>query len=262
MTAQNPIPILESHLLKDVTHGFFTRQGGVSIGNYGTLNFSLKEGSLENVEENKRRALKALSLETLPLCLLKQVHGKTVHFVDQDWDFNTRLEGDALITNRYDVVLGVQTADCAPILLADPIEGFVGAIHGGWRGVAAGVIEETIQALLDRGANPRTLVASVGPCIARESYEVGEDLYEAMLDKDMMYEVFFGYKYPPGTRHFDLPGIVAKIIRGFGISVECLPYDTYASEDLFFSCRRAFHEKAMGFGGQLSAISLMPRKRS
>ena len=260
MTDQSPVPILESHILKEVTHGFFTRQGGVSIGNYGTLNFSLKGDSLENVEENKHRALKALSLEKFPLCLLKQIHGKKVHFVDEHWDFTTRLEGDALVTNRYDVVLGVQTADCAPVLIADPVEGLVAAIHAGWRGVVAGVVEETIQTLLDRGANLRTLRAAVGPCIAKESYEVGDELYEAVLKKNEIYEVFFGIESPPETRHFDLPGMVSGIIKGFGISMECLPYDTYASEDLFFSCRRAFHEKALGFGGQLSAISLMPRK--
>jgi YfiH family protein len=255
------VPVLKSHILKDVTHGFFTRQGGVSIGNYASLNCSLKEDTLENVQENRHRALEALSLEKFPLCLLKQVHGSTVHFVDDHWDFNKTLEGDALVTNRYDVVLGVQTADCMPILLADTKNELIGVIHAGWRGVVAGVIEKTIEMMRAHGSTGKNIVAAIGPCIAMKNYVVGDDFYEAFLEYDILSQIFFAYNdMAGGTRHFDLPAFAMKILKEKEVRVEQLPYDTYASEDLFFSCRRAQHEGATSFGGQLSAIALPLRK--
>lgn len=250
------VPVLKSHILKGVTHGFFTRLGGVSIGNYASLNFSLKGDSLENVEENRRRALHALDLEKFPLCLLNQVHGKKVHFVGENWDFNTLLDGDGLVTNRYDVVLGIQTADCVPILLFDAKHELIGAVHAGWHGIIAGVIEETIQTMVDHGAQAKNISAAIGPSIAMENYVIGEDFYDAMMAYDDMSLPFFVHNDRLGTRHFDLPAYADYKLTEAGVAVERLPYDTYASDDIFFSCRRAHHERAQSFGGHLSAIAL------
>ena len=194
MTDHSPhykVPVIHSHILDGICHGFFTRQGGVSVGVYASLNCSLKGDLEENVKRNRLLALEALSLQSLPLCLVKQVHGKEVVVVDTNWHPDLLPVGDALVTTRQDVVLGIQTADCVPVLLADRAHGVIGAVHAGWRGALKGVVEAAVDQMLSLGAKLSHLKAAIGPAIAQESYEVGPEVFEQFTTKNPSYEKFF-----------------------------------------------------------------------
>lgn len=254
---KNKVPVIKSHVLKGLNHGFFTRQGGVSTGIFKSLNCSFRdEDARENVLKNRSLAMEALGLQDKTLLTLKQVHSADVVTVKDAWAFDTAPEADAMVTTDAQFVLGVQTADCVPLLLADRAAGVIGAAHGGWRGVLKGVVENTLDAMVSMGAQLENIMAAIGPCIGQDSYEVGPEVREAFLEKDEAYREFFEHREFPESFQFNLPKLVRHALQAKGVEVERLPYDTYENEDLFFSCRRAQHEKSPGFGGHISLISL------
>lgn len=255
-----PVHIIKSGLLQNVTHGFFTRNGGVSKGDYESLNCSMKEtmdephlDRSENVLINRALALEALGVPADSLLTIRQVHGTTAILVTQPWDKPP--QADAMLTKRRDVTLAVQTADCVPILFMDTENEVIGAIHAGWKGALAGIVESTMDVLLEIGGDPFTTLAAIGPCISQKFFEVGPEVETAFLAKHPENKQFF--KKDAGSLFFDLAGYVKHILEKTGIKeVEVLPYDTYRQEDQFFSCRRSTHRKE-NFGGQLSAISFL-----
>ena len=256
-TATNQIPVIKSRILGDTTHGFFTRQGEVSTGMCHSLNCSFREYDIdENVRQNRSIAMEALSLKGETLAALRQVHGADVAVVDDTWDPSVITEADALVTKDPSFVLGIQTADCVPVLLSDPTNGVIGATHAGWRGALKGIAEATVDQMVALGAEAGNIVAAIGPCIAQDSYEVGQAVQDMFLVRDAENERFFLLQSFPEAIYFDLPAFVEHRLTQQGVQVERLPYDTYANEDLFFSCRRAQHEKSPGFGGHISLISL------
>src|SRR5579871_318283 len=168
-----------------VSHGFFTRKGGVSEGIYASLNCGRGSGDdAARIDENRRRAAKALGTSSERLCNLYQVHGKDVITAEQCWGQESLPKADAMVTNRPGIALGILTADCVPVLLADAQAGVIGAAHAGWRGALAGVIEKTAQAMVKLGATSSRIAAAVGPAIAQNSYEVGASLREEFTVKD------------------------------------------------------------------------------
>ncbi len=207
----------------------------------------------ENILINRALAMGALGVPVESLLTVRQVHGTTAIFVTQTWEESPR--ADALLTKRRDVTLAVQTADCVPVLFMDTENQIIGAIHAGWRGALAGIIESTLDALLEIGGDPLTTLASIGPCISQKFFEVGSEVEAAFLEKHPENKQFF--KKDADSLFFDLSGYVKHILEKAGVKeVELLPYDTYRQEDQFFSCRRSTHRKE-NFGGQLSAISFL-----
>ena len=243
-----------------VPHGFFTRRGGVSTGPYASLNCSLSgQDSRDAVLENRARAARAVGAASSALVGLTQVHGPEVVQVATPWPAGAGPRADAMVTDRPDIALGIVTADCAPILLADTRAGVVGAAHGGWRGAVAGVIEATIAAMARLGATPAMTVAAVGPCIRQGSYEVGDDLRDAVLAGSPSNHRFFS----PGRRErhwqFDLPGYCAARLAAAGIgSVAVIDADTATDEARFFSHRRRTLAGGGPIGHQISIIALEP----
>ncbi|SDB53701.1 peptidoglycan editing factor PgeF [Belnapia rosea] len=240
-------------------HGFFTRRGGVSEGPWAALNCSLSgQDDRERVRENRRRAADALGLPATALHGLTQVHGIAVAEVDAaGWREGEGPRADAVVTRRPGIALGIVTADCAPVLFADPEAGVIGAAHAGWRGAVDGVIEATIAAMAGLGARPQRMLAAVGPCIGQASYEVGPDLRDAVLARDPSDARHFA----PGRREdrwqFDLPGYCAARLSAAGIArVETAGLDTLAEEASFFSHRRRTLAGGGPIGHQLSAISI------
>lgn len=256
------VPILKAHCLKSVKHGFFTRQGGVSKGVYASLNCSFKEKAdqkdrdlKENVLENRQRAVEAAQLDPKKLCTLRQVHGNEVVVLKKVPSVVPAADG--LVTASSHLVLGIQTADCVPVLFLDRTHGVIGAAHAGWRGAVAGVVQNTVKAMLECGAQARSISAAIGPCINQASYEVGAELYDAFMAQSADNEEFFIEQDTPQKILFDLPGYVERQLEKLKIgNIERLPYCTYEQEDLFFSCRRATHRHEKDFGGHLSIISL------
>ena len=240
-----------------VRHGFFTRQGGVSDGIYASLNTGV--GSSDNparVAENRRRIAAHLGGTPDDLAACDQVHSAIAHAAEAGWRGH-RPEGDASVTRAPGVICGVLTADCAPILLADPEARVVGAAHAGWKGALGGIIQSTVDAMCALGAVPARMVAVVGPCIAQDSYEVGADYQDRFEAGAPGSGRFFVEGAAPDKRMFDLPGFVLWRLEQAGVGQSAWTgHDTRADETLFFSNRRAFLAGEPDFGRQMSAITL------
>ena len=247
--------------LTGLRHGFFTRRGGVSEGPWAALNCSLSgQDDRERVRENRRRVAGALGLDLPALHGLTQVHGIAVAEVDErGWLEGHGPQADALVTRRPGIALGIVTADCAPVLFADPEAGVIGAAHAGWRGAVDGVLEATLAAMEAIGAARGRITAAIGPCIAQPSYEVGSDLRDAVLARDAADARFFA----PGRREdrwqFDLAGYCAARLAAAGVAVvETAGTDTLANDDRFFSHRRRTLAGGGPIGHQISAIAIGP----
>lgn len=241
--------------LSGIRHGFFGRRGGVSDGDFSSLNASRTVGDdAANVTENVHRAVMALKGGPIQIALAKQVHGTNVHIVDESFSLDTRPEADALVTTRPGIALGILTADCAPILLADAGARVIGAAHAGWKGAVGGVLARTVETMESRGANRANIVAAIGPAISVENYEIGEDM-AATIRADhpdaAAFIVSDGFPKP----HFDVPGLVHHQARELGLkAVETVGGCTYATPDLYFSHRFATHN-AIRTGRQIALIA-------
>ena len=241
--------------LDGVAHGFFTRRGGVSRGLYDSLNCGPGSGDdPAAVAANRGRAMARLGLAAASLATGRQVHGACALAIDAPPAAPPRADG--LATARRGVAVGALAADCAPVLFADPEAGVVAAAHAGWRGALAGVVEAALAAMVAAGARAEHVHAAVGPCIGRDSYEVGDDLRDAILARDAADARHFRRA---GRWRFDLSGYVAARLRAAGVgAVEELAIDGYADEARFFSYRRARRRGESDYGRCLSAIALAP----
>ncbi len=251
-----PEPLRSS--LLPVAHGFFTRLGGVSTGPYAALNCSVSGAdSPAAVAENRARAARALGVAPAGLVGLTQVHGVAVARVEAPWPAGAGPQADAMVTDRPGVALGIVTADCAPVLLANSQAGVIGAAHAGWRGAAAGVIEATVAAMAALGADPARIAAVVGPCIGQDSYEVGPDLRAAVLEAGLEGARFLAPGRRDGRWQFDLSGYCLARLRAAGIAAAAaLAEDTAAQPDRFFSHRRRTLAGGGPIGHQISVVAL------
>ncbi len=247
---------IRARSLHGVAHGFLGRRGGVSEGAVAGLNVGL--GSKDDpaaVAENRRRA----AASVLPggrLVTLFQVHSANAVTVTDPWNDDARPHADALVTERPGLLLGILTADCAPVLFADPQAAVVGAAHAGWRGAIGGVTDATIAAMERLGARRERIVAAVGPCIARASYEVDDGFLATFAAADAANERFFA-PARAGHHQFDLEAYVVHRLAAAGLSrIEALGLDTYADDTRFFSFRRATHRGEADYGRQVSLIGL------
>lgn len=240
-------------MLRDVPHGFCGRAGGVSTGLVAGLNVGFgADDDPAAVAENRRRAAAAV-LPGAVLVSPYQVHSPDAVIVTEPWPVDARPEADGLVTDRPGLLLGIVTADCAPVLLADRVAGVIGAAHAGWRGAHGGVIEATVAAMRQLGAEPGRIGAAIGPCIAQASYEVDEG-FRRNFGKDD--DRFFA-SGRPGHWQFDLEAYVAKRLAAAGVEqVDPLGIDTYALEERYFSFRRATHRTEPTYGRQFSLIGL------
>ena len=251
------VPLWRSAALDGIPHGFAGRRGGISTGAFASLNVGTGSGEDEAiVMENRRRAAAAV-LPGADLATVYQVHGRTCITTDHAWPMEERPHADALVTATPGLLLGILTADCVPVLFADPTAGVVGAAHAGWKGALAGVTDATIDAMEVLGADPSYIIAAIGPSIARASYEVDVPLRDAVCADDPSNERFFTDGLRPDRWQFDLPAYVASRLANRGIRrVDMLGLDTYAGNTDFFSFRRATHGGEPAYGRQLSMIGL------
>ena len=242
--------------LDGVPHGFLGRRGGVSRGVVEGLNVGWgAEDDPQAVRENRRRAGEAVA-PGARLVTLHQTHSPDVIYVTEPFPDDARPHADAMVTDRRGLLLGILTADCAPVLFADREAGVIGAAHAGWKGAFAGVVESTVAEMERRGAERGRIAAAVGPCIARRSYEVDEAFLRRFVEADPENERFFGGARE-GHHFFDLEGFVLSRLAEAGLSnVEALGQDTYSQPDLFFSYRRATHLAEPTYGRQISLIAL------
>jgi YfiH family protein len=247
------VEVIRAAALGDVPHGFCGRVGGVSTGLVAGLNVGLGSGDdLAKVAENRALAAAAV-LPGATLVTAYQVHSPDCVTVTEPWPDTARPHADALVTNRPGLLLGILTADCAPVLLADRAAGVIGAAHAGWKGALAGVTDQTITAMCALGATRACIAAAIGPCIARASYEV-DDSFHARFPAE---NAAFFSPGRPGHWQFDLEAYVAHRLELAGIAhVERLGLDTYAAPQRFFSFRRATHFAEPAYGRQIALIGL------
>jgi len=240
-----------------IAHGFFGRDGGVSTDIYASLNCG--PGSRDDVAavtENRRRVAEALS-SGAELVSLSQIHSPIVHTLDRMPA--TRPEGDAMVTATPGLGLGILTADCAPVLLADSEARVIGAAHAGWKGALGGVLEATLNAMEKLGADRKRIAAAIGPCISQASYEVGWDFRDRFLELGLRQRKFFVPSDKEGHYRFDLEDYAASRLTAAGVGhVEKLGVCTYPAENGFFSFRRTTHAGEPDYGRQVSAILLSP----
>jgi len=244
--------------LLPLPHGFFTRRGGVSLGAFASLNCSLSsQDDRAAVLENRGRVADALHVPRECLLGCTQVHGIDVAEVETPWEPGAGPRADAMVTRRPGLALGVITADCAPVLFADPVARVAGAAHAGWRGAVAGIIESTIAAMVRLGARTDRIVAAVGPCIGQASYEVAADLRDAVLANAPGDARFFTSGKRDDRWQFDLPGYCASRARAAGIAEAAVTgVDTLAEEERFFSHRRRTLAGGGAIGHQISVIAV------
>jgi YfiH family protein len=244
---------------KGIRHAFFTRIGGVSGGLYASLNVGFgSDDDTENVRRNRERAVSALGAATA-LNTVYQIHGRDVAVADAPWEPGSAPRADAMVTNRPGIAIGILTADCVPVLFADPENRVIGAAHAGWRGAVGGVLTATVDAMERLGADRRAIRAAVGPAIAQVSYEVGPEFPAPFLDENRTNHRFFRPSHRDGHHMFDLTGYVAHRLCLLEIgAAEVLDSDTCADEERFFSYRRATHRKEPDYGRELSAVVLEP----
>ncbi len=241
-----------------IRHGFFTREGGHSDGIYASLNCG--PGSSDDsgkVAQNRARVAERIGVAPSGLITLYQVHSPTTTVVDQPWDQADAPQADAMVSRKPGIALGILTADCVPVLFADPQAGVIGAAHAGWKGASGGVLEATVDAMEDMGADAKHIRAAIGPCIHQQSYEVGSDFRETIVALHAENVRFFMNGARDGYFQFDLPGYVFARLENRGVGyIDDLSIDTYPDESRFFSYRRTTHRQEPDYGRQISVIAL------
>ena len=240
--------------LETVRHGFFTRNRD-PLETFGNNNCAFRTSG-ETDDVNAARGRCVVALEATRLITVQQRHTADVVTVDDPWTWRAAPMADAMVTRRPHVALGILTADCAPVLLAELTAGVVAAAHAGWRGAFDGVIAKTVAAMTALGAQPDRIVASVGPSIGVASYEVGPEFRDRFVTHNPAYAAYFPH---PGARpHFDLAAFVRDRLKASGVdNVSVDGGDTATHEHLFFSFRRATLRGEPDYGRQLSAIALV-----
>lgn len=253
-----PRPLIAPSLgeISGIHHGFYTREGGVSEGLYAGLNCG--PGSRDDprkVVENRSRVAAHLNANTPEVLTLYQVHSSTALIVDQPLPRDALPKADAVVTRTRGLAIGVLTADCTPVLFADPGAGVVAAAHAGWRGAIGGVLEATVAAMEDAGAVRTRIRAAIGPSISQTAYEVGPEFEAEFLKQSDGNARFFARPAPDARALFDLTGYVGHRLSGLGLArIEVIAPCTYANESLFFSYRRSQHRSEPDYGRQISAI--------
>jgi YfiH family protein len=246
----------EGLIAPGITHGFFSRAGGVSNGIYDSLNCG--PGSSDDpasVVENRRRVAAAL-MPQARLISLSQIHSPIVHTLSSA-DDHGRPQGDGMVTATPGLALGILTADCAPVLLVDAQAKVIGAAHAGWKGALGGVLEASLEAMERLGASRDRIQAAIGPCISQDNYEVGWEFRDRFLERGLKNRRFFAPSGQEGHYRFDLPGYAAHRLTAAGVgAVAALGVCTYPPENGYFSFRRTTHAGGGDYGRQISAIVL------
>lgn len=244
--------------LPGIRHAFFTREGGVSQGIYASLNGGLgSQDAPENVRENRARMAAEVGAAPDHFVSAFQIHSPDVIVAETPWTRETAPRADAIVTRVPGLAIGASTADCGPVLFADPDARVIGAAHAGWKGALVGVLEATVDAMEKLGAARGRVVAALGPLIRQPNYEVGPEFVTRFTEADADNAGFFRPSEPTGHALFDLGGYIVRRLTRAGVAqVEDVGLCTYADPQRFFSYRRATHRGEGDYGRHINAIAL------
>jgi YfiH family protein len=243
--------------IPNLRHAFFTREGGVSGGIYDSLNGGIgSRDDAANVVENRKRMATSLGVAPDHFLTAYQVHSPDTAIADVPWDHAGRPHADSIVTRTPNLAIGITTADCGPVLFADPAAEVIGAAHAGWKGALTGVLESTIASMEKLGAARTRIVAAIGPLIRQRSYEVGTEFVDRFTTADAAYAAFFVPSTREGHAMFDLAGFIRARLEAAGLlMIDDIGDDTY-SDPRFFSYRRSVHRQEPDYGRHVHAIVL------
>lgn len=238
------------------TQGFTTRHEGVSRPPYNSLNLGMNtQDQQANVEGNRSLLARAFGVNQEALVTPRQVHGSDILVINEaneDFSHFLSVEGDAVITNQPNVIIGVCVADCAPILLCDPVNKVIAVVHAGWKGTAAKLVSKTVAGMeAEFGSTPRLLHAAIGPCIQKCCYEVDEPVRKAFQQGDLDWNSCAELT-SPGKWQLDLAAANRDLLRAAGLpdeSIQVSEQCVCCHSEQFFSYRRDQEEsgRQMGF---------------
>ena len=239
---------------KNIKHGFFNRKGGFSRGIYKSLNcgFGSKD-NIKDIKKNVEKVCKKIGCNKNNLVILNQIHSNIVHKVSKIP--KKKLKGDSLITNKKGVALGILTADCAPVLIYDPVNNIISALHTGWKGAYKRIISATLKKFRSRGSNFNDLIAVIGPCIGKVNYEVRKDFLDKFIYQEKSNKKFF--KIKSKKIYFSLNDYIKEHLLKIGVkNIEIIKKDTYSLNNNFFSARRSIRNKLDDYGRNISIIMI------
>jgi YfiH family protein len=250
------ITVAELSSVPGVRHGFFTRNRAGEA--HGQNNCAYRSGDDEaEIDANRASCATAVGADLPHLITVKQRHTPDVFTAKKPGAWRDAPVADAIVTTTPGLALGILTADCVPVLLADAGGSVIAAAHAGWRGAFDGVLENTVSAMERLGAARGRIVAAVGPCIGQASYEVGPEFSARFTGRDKAFARYFGNAQPNGHCHFDIAAFAADRLKAAGVSqVIVTGHDTCANDAHFFSYRRATLRKEPDYGRQMSVIAM------
>ena len=238
-----------------IKHCFFNRSGGKSKGIYKSLNCG--RGSFDKkkyIKQNIVIASKKISKSYKKIILLNQIHSNKFFFV-KNYNLKKKITGDALITDQKKIILGVLTADCAPVLIFDRKLNIISAIHAGWRGAYKGIIQKVLKHFKKQGSKSKNLVAAIGPCISQKNYEVQNDFKSKFLKQNKRNKFFF--KKGKNKTYFSLNKYIKAQLQSLGVKkIDVIYQDTYNRKNNFFSARRSLHKNQDDYGRNISLIMI------
>ena len=237
-------------------HGFFTRLDGLSKKQFRSLNCSSSnDDDKKNVNENRLIAIKNLNLNKKKLILITQTHSsKVIRITKNNLDKN--IKADGVITSLNNVILGILTADCAPVIIYDDKNKFVCNLHSGWKGSLNNISQTAIKLFDKYQIKRKNLTAIVGPCLGAKNYEVDKNFQRMFIEKNIKYSKFFRYKNKKKS-YFNLRALINYQLSELGLKkIYNINRDTYSSEKLFFSHRRSTHKGEKTTGRLINLISL------
>ena len=246
---------LKSNVIENFKHGFFKRTGGVSINEFSSLNCNYSSfDTISKINSNRALVSNLMGIKTSDLITLKQMHSSDVINITERIEPD-EIEGDSMVTSKEGICLGILTADCAPILFGDFEKKIIGAAHAGWKGLYGGIVENTLEKMMQLGAKMKNICVAIGPCIQKNNYEVGIEFYERFINKDRTYKKFFLKEN--NKILFDLPGSISFRLRLQGIrNIQSLNKCTFSEKKNYFSFRRNQKNKLGDCGRMISTIKI------
>lgn len=252
----NPIKAASLNL-DGINHAFFTRDGGKSKGIYSGLNVGLgSNDDKETVGQNRAIAAGYFNVPATHLTTPYQIHSPNVIVATKPFS-NDKPKADAIVTAIPKLMIGILTADCGPVLFADHKSSIVGAAHAGWKGATSGILENTIDAMENLGANKKDIIAVLGPTISQPNYEVGPEFIENLVSLEKRNTAYLINSTKADHFMFDLPSYIVDRLTAAGVKASWTGQCTYAQEEKLFSYRRTTHRNEADYGRQLSAIQIL-----
>lgn len=242
-----------------INYGFFNRLGGVSEGEYATLNCRLAStDKIDHIDTNRSRVAAYLGTDASNLLSPAQIHSKNVAVAKSPWlEASQKPEADGLVTNVAGLAISVLTADCGPVIFVDPVNMVIGVAHAGWRGAVSGVLETTIDKMINNGAELSQIQAALGPTISAQYYEVSQEFQDNLCDQSSINNQFFTIHTKTGNPHFDLPAYIITRLQQAGVlRTHNCKQCTYSNESLYYSYRYSQHNHHNDYGCQIAAVML------